>query len=150
MTVKAYLILGAVLVALLGEGMLCWKVYRDGEAKVQAADTAAAARQRKLDDSLSQTTVDALKADNARLANSLSQPALHVLCVPQIHYVRTGGAAGSAQPAVAAPAGTGPSSVPSGTADVDLGPALQDLALSAAILADYRQRTWQWAVTQGK
>jgi hypothetical protein len=147
---RIYVALAIFVLVMIGEGVLLWDMYRDGEAKVRAADTAAAARQRKLDDSLSQTTVQALKADNAHLRATLAQPALHVLCVPQIHYVRTSPAAGSAQPAKPLPAGAGAGGVPTGNADVDLGSALRDVALAASVVADYRDRTWQWAIDQEK
>ncbi len=160
MTIKAYLILAALLVLAIGEGLLCLHFYRDGvaarvatEAKGLERMQQAVAAQKEKDDRDNQAVIQSLKQELADLGNRAALPAPHLrVCVPTT-YARTVPAAGSA------PSGTKPAqppdrggytSVRSGTGTgADIGPGVHDLALAGAILAAYRERTVEWAVGQG-
>ena len=137
-----------VLLAAIACGLLYER--HAGEAQIRAEDKAAAAAQHARDTATNQEVVNGLKADNAHLADLAARPPPVVrVCVPT-RVVFAGPAAKGTQPSVAPAGGAGDAGLPAGTTSIDIGPALSDVAWAQAVIVDYRDRTWQFAVNQAK
>jgi hypothetical protein len=157
--IKAYLALAVLLVIVVVQTCLCVHFYRDGEARVRASDAAAvekmrraAQAQKEVDDALYASTIKSLQQQLAAAGAVAATPAPHMrLCVPTRYagpVSAPGAPASGAQPAKPADS-SGDTGVREGTgAGPDIGPGVRDLALAGAILATYRDRTYDWAVEQ--
>jgi hypothetical protein len=156
---RFYLYLGAL--AVVSIWLLHWhhSAVLEGEAMVKAADAQAvikanAARedQRRKDEENARGAINGLKSELDALRTTASEPAVHVrLCqfasrgISPVPASST--APGGAPAAPSAPANL--QSVPEGTGrGPDVGPGLQDLALSCGIVEVYRKRTVTWALNQ--
>lgn len=142
---------GVLLAAISG-----WLIYErvhlidEGEARIKAQDATARAEQKAEDEKTSAGVIDELKTDNQNLRALATKPAPTLrLCVPT-RYVRAAPAPSGAQPSVAPASGESGSGVPPGVTELDIGPAMSDLAFAASAVSVYRDRTWEWAVKQAK
>lgn len=148
LTVKAYFVLGIVALLALGEGLLLWRVYRDGERREIAAQKSASAAQKEKDDEASGKVIRDLRERLSQIpAPDLRAPPVRLCSAP------------SRVPAPADAKGTAPESAPTGgvpslragdRASPDVGPSLRTLAAACRIAAQYQQTDVAWAAAVGE
>jgi len=161
---RAYVILGVVLLLAIAEGVLLWRVYHDGEKAQLRADLAAVtahdrlvSAQLKKDHADAATIITQLGKDLAG-ARAQLQPQLPFPPRPLRVCVARSSDPGRpaldpparAQPAQPARPGDDPGVLGGDQPGPDIAADVQALAGAGVVLAIYRQRTVDWALKQSQ
>lgn len=140
-----------------------WLIYErahligEGEARVKAADTAAASRQKQEDARLSGATIDDLQKQLTALATrpvAVTPPPRMRMCIPT-SVVRAESPAGRAQPGELAQPAVDRGLLPRDSSGSvretgDIGPGVQALRDAGRVLAVYHGVTYEWALKQSQ